>query len=35
LQSDTLDLSAFEAFYSAHVDQGPESIDTNPPSSCP
>jgi hypothetical protein len=35
LLSDALDLRAFEAFYTAHVDQAPESIDSPPPSSCP
>ena len=34
LQTDTLDLPAFEAFYAAHVDQAPESIASNPPASC-
>lgn len=35
LLTDTLDLRAFQAFYDAHVDHGPESIDGPPPSSCP
>jgi hypothetical protein len=35
LQTDTLDLPAFESFYAAHVDHGPESIASDPPSSCP
>lgn len=35
LQSDALDLSVFEAFYNAHMDHAPESIDSGPPSGCP
>jgi hypothetical protein len=35
LLSDTLDLRALQAFYDAHVDHAPESIDSPPPSSCP
>jgi hypothetical protein len=35
LQSDTLDLGAFEMFYTAHVDHAPESIDSGPPAGCP
>ena len=35
LQSDALDLDALLAFYTAHVDQAPESISSGPPSGCP
>jgi len=34
LVTDTLDVDAFEAFYAAHVDHGPESSSGNPPSVC-
>jgi hypothetical protein len=35
LLSDCVDVRAFQAFYDAHFDRGPESIASNPPSSCP
>jgi hypothetical protein len=35
LLSDCVDVPAFQAFYDAHFDRGPESIASSPPSSCP
>ncbi len=35
LKSACLDLTAFAAFYNAHVDRAPESIPDNPPMGCP
>ncbi len=35
LLTDALDLRAFTAFYEAHVDHAPESIDSPPPAGCP
>lgn len=35
LVTDCVDMDAFAAFYDEHVDQAPESISSDPPSSCP
>jgi hypothetical protein len=34
IKSDCLDPAAFEAFYTEHVDHGPESITSGPPAEC-